>query len=587
MDNNDTLARLVRRFKEGDKSAFEQIYQMMHNTVYFLALKYTKNEQDALDAAQNAFMAVFNSIGQLRDEEAFTSWVCRIVYYQCMKSFRKRERVLASNDESLFINIEESSDYAIPGKEAEKRDTRKFLCDIIDNLPNEQSATIVMYYYQQKSVNEIASIMGCSAGTAKSRLNYGRKAIKKSIDVLSKKHGMDIYSFSLAPLIMEALSYSAGNSHMALDKAEDILASILRTEGTKEAAGFAGETGVLSEGAAASKVAFAAVAKIAAVAVILAASATGVYFAYESGRDDPVYAEESPSAWPTETPDESTFKPTLPAAATQTHALAPTAAPVPERTETTAIATEEPPLEIEEQTEETIVIVIPPLETIVPEPTVNEPTEEPIPQSGLEPTEAPPQEPDMPSEPVVLESPEPSQTLEPTSAISPSESPEPTASEQLTPTISPSESPEPTASAQLTPTISPSESSEPTASAQLTPAMAPLESSEPTASAQPTSTMPPSESPEPTASAQPTSTMPPSESPEPTASAQPTSTMPLSESLEPAASAQPTPIEAASPTPESTRLPAEPPPEAPEPSVDPEDEEVWLPIIDEEELNAD
>jgi RNA polymerase sigma factor (sigma-70 family) len=482
--------------------------------MYFFALKYTKNKEDALDVVQNAFMAAYCTIGTLQRAEAFHSWLCGIVYNQCLKVYRRREKlVFTGNNESILNDLKEEAEYAIPGMEAEKRDRQRWMSDIIEALPREQSATILMFYYQQKSVSEIAEIMGCAAGTAKSRLTYGRKAIKKKIDDLSVKHGMEIYSGGIGPQVTETLEFMATESIMSLDDAHGILMHILNgskpdksSSKEKDPSGLSAATGVYAS----------LIAKFAALVAVLALGVVSFYFlfggSYISGDENQPFAPAD-----------------LETAA-------------PEASEYSEEPTQSPRAILDEMTERP-----PDMPTPLPTASPTEPLPVVAPSETPSPTEAP--------TPVPTATVSPSPTKAPTPVPTATASPSPTEAPAPDPTATASPSPDPTATASPTPL--------PTATT------APTESPTPSPIPSPTTEPTPSPTPEPTASPIPEPT--PSPTPEPTLAP------PSEEPTDPPAptappTEEPTPPPSEAPTQEPSPEPSE------EPTMDPRDEEVWFPI---------
>lgn len=91
-------------------------------------------------------------------------------------------------DENLTFSPEESVDYA---------ETKRLMKEILDGLPEDQKLCVLMYYYEELSVADIADALGCSTGTVKSRLNYARKKIRNDVEELERK-GTKLYSVAAA-----------------------------------------------------------------------------------------------------------------------------------------------------------------------------------------------------------------------------------------------------------------------------------------------------------------------------------------------------------------------------------------------------
>jgi RNA polymerase sigma factor, sigma-70 family len=269
MSEREELIVLADRLKKGDDTVFNRIYQILYNEIYYLALKYTKSHEDALDVLQNTFLAIYNGIGKLKSEKAFHSWVCKIVYIQCIKSFHAKKMVLLDGTiEHILETMEENTEEFLPGFVLEQEDAKEKILEIVNDLPKEQAMSVVLYYYQQKSVGEIAEIMDCPTGTIKSRLNYARKIMQKRIEKYAQK-GVEVYSVGGLPILTRIFIEAAQNQVLSPDDAKKIWLNI--TEATGVAAAF-----LVGEAAAGGAVAVSTTTATAAATTTIAATTMGM-----------------------------------------------------------------------------------------------------------------------------------------------------------------------------------------------------------------------------------------------------------------------------------------------------------------------
>jgi RNA polymerase sigma factor (sigma-70 family) len=197
--------------KEGKEEGLLFLYQENYNKSYYVALKYMKNEEEALDVIHDAYIRAFNHMGQLQEEEKFPQWFAKIVASTALNELKKKKAVLFSqmNTEDNNFDIEDTfEDDRIdtqPELSYDKKETARLVKEMLDTLSDEQRICILMYYSDQLSVKEIAETLNCSENTVKSRLNYGRKKIKEKVLELEEK-GTKLYSVHPVGLFMQLIS---------------------------------------------------------------------------------------------------------------------------------------------------------------------------------------------------------------------------------------------------------------------------------------------------------------------------------------------------------------------------------------------
>ena len=203
--DNETITRLAFAAKNGNERSFEELYTAFYQKVYALARTTMKNDADAEDVLQQTFISAWTNIGKLDDPAAFNTWIQRITLNQCYSMLRKR-RIDIPIDVSEFDGDDDEpmqieSDVMLPDVYAEKEDLKIRLGHIIDDLSDVQRQTIMLFYFDEMSVVEIAAAMDCSENTVKSRLFLARKAIKTEIEERERKSGERFYAIAGLPMI--------------------------------------------------------------------------------------------------------------------------------------------------------------------------------------------------------------------------------------------------------------------------------------------------------------------------------------------------------------------------------------------------
>ncbi len=201
------LKDVVIRAQNGDKEAFEELYTEVKNSLYFYALKMTKNEYDAEDVLQNTFIEIISNINSLKQPEYFKTWATRICHNVCYHHIKgnTNNSVSINDEESYVVEMADDDKSIIPDEAVESKEFQNIVDSMIDSLPDMQRTTLLLYYYNDIPVSEIADMLGCPEGTVKSNLNYGRKKIKLCVEEYEKKHNVKLHSFSI-PAILLALS---------------------------------------------------------------------------------------------------------------------------------------------------------------------------------------------------------------------------------------------------------------------------------------------------------------------------------------------------------------------------------------------
>ena len=201
----DKLISLVSKAKQGDPDALNDLFNAFYNDVYYFALKTVKDDQVACDVTQETFIEVINTLDQLEQEAAFVTWLKKITYHQCTRYFKKKKDVIVDEDEdgnTVFDTLQEEKADFIPEEALDKEDFKKTIMGMIDNLSEEQRAAVMMFYYDELSIKQIAEIQNTNENTVKSRLNYAKKGIKKSVEDYEKKNGVKLHCVGVLPLLL-------------------------------------------------------------------------------------------------------------------------------------------------------------------------------------------------------------------------------------------------------------------------------------------------------------------------------------------------------------------------------------------------
>jgi len=166
----------------GDSDAFETLVIENQNNVYNLALKMTRNEEDALDISQEVFLKAYRSLKNFRGESRFSVWLYRMTYNLCI-DFTRRKRRVSETSLSQTDEDGEQHDYEIPDTRSApeeivlQNELSASLASSIDELGAMHKEIFVMREITGMNYSEIAIVLSISEGTVKSRLARARKSL--------------------------------------------------------------------------------------------------------------------------------------------------------------------------------------------------------------------------------------------------------------------------------------------------------------------------------------------------------------------------------------------------------------------------
>ncbi len=272
--DKEQMTVLVKKAQNGDGAALNELFNTHYNDVYYFALKTVKDSTLAQDITQEAFIEIINTIGNLKEPAAFMSWVKQITYHRCTAYFKKKKDIILDENEdgdTVFDTIKEENTEFIPDEALDNKELKRIILLILDQLSEEQRSAVMMYYFDELSVGEIAAIQGVSEGTVKSRLNYARKTIKTAIEDYEKKNNIKLHAIPFFPFM--GWIFSSSKQTLSASAAKSVAKAITATTGTSVAVGTVGSS--VAAGAILTKV----IAGIAATAVITGGVIGGIAIA--------------------------------------------------------------------------------------------------------------------------------------------------------------------------------------------------------------------------------------------------------------------------------------------------------------------
>ncbi len=294
MDNNK-ITKLVVAAQKGDSNALNDLFNATYNDIYYFALKTLKNEDLACDITQDAFVAIIANLNKLKEPAAFMGWAKKVTFSKCTRYFDKKKEVLAEEDEdgnSIFDTVAEDKTEFIPDEALDQAEFKKAIHGILATLSEEQRSAVIMYYFDEMSVRDIAQVQDVSEGTVKSRLNYARKAIKSGVEDYEKKHNTKLHAIPFFPFFGWLFKgmYDGG---MPMASATKVAAEVSAKSGVALSVGTASAATAAGTTAAVGGLAIPLGAKIAAGVLAAALAVGGVVAGVAFGGKDGESGAES------------------------------------------------------------------------------------------------------------------------------------------------------------------------------------------------------------------------------------------------------------------------------------------------------
>lgn len=224
-----TIKELVLSAKNGNKKAFDKLYELTHNDVWYNCLSLLKDEENAKDIMQETYITAFLKLDTLNDEQKFCGWIISIAVNKCKNKLKGK--VEYRIDDEVLITEAETDELMLPDEYITKTEKRKVLLQIMeDTLSFNQYQTVLMFYFDEMSISEIAQGLEISEGTVKSRLNSSRAKMKTAIEDYEKKSGDKLHGVVVVPFFTtifkeEAKSLAVPNITIKLPNGQTLATS--------------------------------------------------------------------------------------------------------------------------------------------------------------------------------------------------------------------------------------------------------------------------------------------------------------------------------------------------------------------------
>jgi RNA polymerase sigma-70 factor (ECF subfamily) len=183
---------LVRAAQRGDMGAFEELVARHRDKIFARAYSMMRNEEDAVDLSQEAWVKAWQRLKQFQRESSFSTWMTRIVINLCLDQLRRQKRqraesIEAMDEESGGVERQMPVVMVNPTERLERAELRARIDRALNQLSESHRTVLVLHEFEQMEYKLIAKTMGCSIGTVMSRLFYARRKMAVLLAELKKQ----------------------------------------------------------------------------------------------------------------------------------------------------------------------------------------------------------------------------------------------------------------------------------------------------------------------------------------------------------------------------------------------------------------
>lgn len=186
MQQQETDLALINAVLNGNTAVYSDLVKRHQRFVFTLALRFTKNREDAEEVAQDCFVKAYRALGTFRQTSKFSTWLYTITYTSAMTALRKKKlsTVSLDDDEYTIQPINSSADNDADA--IEKKSAYVYLNQAIESLLPDDAAIITLFYKGEQSLEEIGKALLMDPNTVKVKLHRARLRLKEKLKYLLK-----------------------------------------------------------------------------------------------------------------------------------------------------------------------------------------------------------------------------------------------------------------------------------------------------------------------------------------------------------------------------------------------------------------
>ena len=180
MEKSDEM--LVKEVKNGQLESYDELMQKHQQQVYRIAYSFAKTEQGSMDITQNIFLKAYENIARFREESQFKTWLTRISFNEGQNWIKKNKRYLAHED--LIGHLDNASSPVTQEDEYLAFENKTILLRSLYELNTKYRLAIILRYFENYSIKDIAETLNCSEGVVKNMLYRSLQKLKKYLSTI-------------------------------------------------------------------------------------------------------------------------------------------------------------------------------------------------------------------------------------------------------------------------------------------------------------------------------------------------------------------------------------------------------------------
>ena len=173
---------LISQVLNGNQQAYAVLVNRYQNYVFTLTLRFTRNREDAEEVSQDIFIKAYKALADFRGASKFSTWLYTIVNTTCISFLRKKKLDIHSLDNEKVFEVADSLDSGMHANQVEQKSKVAMVNNAIKMLNADDAEVITLFYKGEQTLEEIASILGVEANTAKVRLHRARGRLKEKME---------------------------------------------------------------------------------------------------------------------------------------------------------------------------------------------------------------------------------------------------------------------------------------------------------------------------------------------------------------------------------------------------------------------
>ncbi|MBO9658771.1 MAG: RNA polymerase sigma factor [Chitinophagaceae bacterium] len=172
---------LISKVLGGDQQAYAVLVDRYKSYVFTLALRFTKNREDAEEVSQDIFIKAYRALADFRGASKFSTWLYTIVNTTCITFLRKKRLEVHSLDNEKVFEVADSQDSGFRANLVEQKSRVNMVNRAIALLSSDDAEIITLFYKGEQSLDEIAKVLGIESNAVKVRLHRARTRLKEKM----------------------------------------------------------------------------------------------------------------------------------------------------------------------------------------------------------------------------------------------------------------------------------------------------------------------------------------------------------------------------------------------------------------------